>query len=47
MNVPTDLADCSALTLLELYRSGDASPVDATRAVLARIDRVNPVLNAF
>ena len=47
MNVPTDLADCSALTLLALYRSGDASPVDATRAVLARIDRVNPVLNAF
>ena len=47
MTTPTDLADCSALTLLALYRSGDASPVDATRAVLARIDRVNPVLNAF
>ena len=47
MTTPTDLADCSALTLLALYRSGEASPVDATRAVLARIDRVNPVLNAF
>jgi aspartyl-tRNA(Asn)/glutamyl-tRNA(Gln) amidotransferase subunit A len=44
---PTDLADCSALTLLALYRAGDASPVEATRAVLARIERLNPVLNAF
>jgi len=47
MTEPTDLADCSALTLLALYRSGDASPVEATRAVLARIERLNPVLNAF
>ena len=43
----TDLADCSALTLLALYRAGDASPVEATRAVLDRIERLNPVLNAF
>ena len=43
----TDLADCSALTLLALYRAGDASPVEATRAVLARIERFNPLLNAF
>ncbi|MCC7413285.1 MAG: amidase [Gammaproteobacteria bacterium] len=42
-----DLADCTATELLALYRSGQASPVDATRAVLARIERVNPVLNAF
>src|SRR6187402_67283 len=43
----TDLADCSALTLLALYRSGDASPVEATRAALDRIERFNPILNAF
>ncbi|MEO7150699.1 MAG: amidase [Burkholderiaceae bacterium] len=44
---PPDLADASATALLALYRSGAASPVEATRAVLARIERLNPVLNAF
>ena len=43
----TDLADCSATELLQLYRSRQASPVEATRAVLARIDALNPTLNAF
>lgn len=43
----TDLADCAAHELLQLYRTGQASPVDATRAVLARIDRLNPTLNAY
>ena len=43
----TDLPDCTAHELLALYRSGQASPVEATRAVLARIDRLNPVLRAF
>ena len=47
MNPATDLADCSAHELLTLYRSGEASPVEATKAVLARIDRIDPVLNAF
>ena len=47
MSPATDLADCSALTLLALYRAGDASPVEATRAVLARIERFDPLLNAF
>lgn len=42
-----DLADCTAAELLALYRSGQASPVEATRAALARIERLNPVLNAF
>jgi len=47
MPAATDLADCSASELLQLYRSGQASPVDATRAVLERIARLNPGLNAF
>ena len=47
MNLPTDLADCTATDLLALYRSGQASPVEATTAVLARIDRLNPALVAF
>ena len=47
MSDATDLAECSALQLLYLYRRRKASPVEATRAVLARIDRLNPVLNAF
>jgi aspartyl-tRNA(Asn)/glutamyl-tRNA(Gln) amidotransferase subunit A len=47
MGQATDLADCSATELLQLYRSRSASPVEATRAVLARIDRLNPRLNAY
>ena len=47
MPAATDLADCSASELLQLYRSGQASPVEATRAVLERIARLNPRLNAF
>ncbi len=43
----TDLADCSATELLQLYRSRAASPLEATQAVLARIDKLNPKLNAF
>jgi aspartyl-tRNA(Asn)/glutamyl-tRNA(Gln) amidotransferase subunit A len=43
----TDLADCTATDLLALYRSQQASPVEATNAVLARIERVNPRLLAF
>ena len=47
MTQATDLADCTAAELLALYRTRGASPVEATRAVLARIERVDPVLNAF
>ena len=43
----TDLADCTATELLQLYRSRQASPVEATHAVLKRIDALNPQLNAF
>jgi aspartyl-tRNA(Asn)/glutamyl-tRNA(Gln) amidotransferase subunit A len=47
MDTATDLADCSATELLQLYRSGRASPLEATQAVLARIESLNPRLNAF
>ncbi len=43
----TDLADCSATELLRLYRSRQASPLEATQAALARIHQHNPVLRAF
>ena len=42
-----DLTQCPAHELLQLYRSGQASPVEATQAVLARIERLNPQINAF
>ena len=41
------LADRPAHELLRLYRSGHASPVEATQAVLTRIAQQNPRLNAF
>ena len=44
---PTDLADCTATELLALYRTSQASPVEATQAALARIARHNPRLRAF
>ncbi|HLX29518.1 MAG TPA: amidase [Casimicrobiaceae bacterium] len=43
----SDLADLSATELIGLYRTKRASPVDAVRACLARIDALNPKLNAF
>ena len=43
----TDLTRLSATELLDLYRSRRASPLEATRAVLARIAALNPALNAF
>ena len=42
-----DLTQTPANELLTLYRSGQASPVDVTQAVLKRIERVNPQINAF
>jgi aspartyl-tRNA(Asn)/glutamyl-tRNA(Gln) amidotransferase subunit A len=42
-----DLCLLSANDLLNAYRRREISPVDVTRAVLDRIDRLNPKLNAF
>lgn len=43
----TDLTQCTATQLLSMFRSGQASPVEATQTVLHRIARLNPLLNAF
>ena len=45
--LPGQLAEFTATELLRAYRNGAASPVEATQAVLARIERLNPQLNAF
>ena len=45
--VATDLADCTATELLRLYRSRQASPIEATTAVLRRVERLNPQLLAY
>ncbi len=43
----TDLCALSATELLAGYRNKTISPVEATKAALARIRKLNPVLNAF
>jgi aspartyl-tRNA(Asn)/glutamyl-tRNA(Gln) amidotransferase subunit A len=43
----TDLADASATELAQLFSTRAASPLEATTAVLARIARCNPAINAF
>lgn len=43
----TDLCFTSAADLLNLYRMRSLSPVEVTQAVLDRIERLNPKLNAY
>ena len=43
----TDLCYMPAVELDRLIRAGDVSPVEITNAVLARIERLNPTLNAY
>jgi aspartyl-tRNA(Asn)/glutamyl-tRNA(Gln) amidotransferase subunit A len=54
MNIPTNLdpsqrglCALSARQLGALYRAGRLSPVDVVNAVLERIERLNPQINAF
>ena len=42
-----DLTFASAVTLAKLYRTRKASPLEVMQAVLARIDEVNPRVNAI
>ena len=46
-NADANPADLPATDLLAHYASGALSPVDATEAVLERIERTNPAVNAF
>jgi aspartyl-tRNA(Asn)/glutamyl-tRNA(Gln) amidotransferase subunit A len=43
----TDLCFLTAEQLVDLFRRGELSPVEVTEAVLARIEELNPRLNAF
>lgn len=43
----TDICYLSAVELIALYRSRQLSPVEATEAILARIEEVDPRVNAF
>jgi aspartyl-tRNA(Asn)/glutamyl-tRNA(Gln) amidotransferase subunit A len=42
-----DLCSLSATELLALYRKKKLSPVEVTKAVYERIEKLNPLLNAF
>ncbi|MFI7316259.1 amidase [Streptomyces venezuelae] len=43
----TELADLTAVQLVDGYRKGEFSPVDATRAALRRAEESQPQVNAF
>lgn len=45
--MPTRIERMSATELLSRYRRKTLSPVEATKATLAQIDRLNPTYNAF
>jgi amidase len=47
MTTPRDLTFTPAVDLARLYRARTASPLDVVQAVLARIDAVNPDVNAI
>lgn len=42
-----DLTQCTATELIELFRSGSASPVEVMQRTLERVDRIDPAINAF
>ena len=46
MTVATDLATMDATDQAELVRSGEASPEELVEAAIARVEQVNPQLNA-
>src|SRR5271169_6700660 len=47
MTSGNDVAYASAVTLLDLYRKKELSPVEATRLILDRLDALQPRINAF
>ena len=42
-----DLTQLTAGELIDLYRTGEASPVEALQQVLEKAERLEPILNAF
>ena len=42
-----DLTQLTATELIQLYRTGQASPVEAMQQILERVERVDPIINAF
>src|SRR4051812_7407628 len=47
MPLHDEIAYCSALDLKTRYASRELSPVEVTKAILERIDALNPTLTAF
>src|SRR3954468_19895408 len=47
MPLHDEIAYCSALDLKARYASRELSPVEVTKAILERIDDLNPSLTAF
>lgn len=47
MSGPTEICDLDAVETARQVRAGDLSPVEVAEAALARIDEVDPALNAF
>ena len=47
MSTKRDICFVSATELVRLYRARKASPLEVMQAVLARIDAVNPAVNAY
>ncbi len=47
MSAGHDIAYASAVSLLDLYRKKALSPVEVTRLLLDRLDRLQPKINAF
>ena len=47
MAAERDLCFTPAVELLKLYRARDASPLEVMQAIFARIDAVNPDVNAI
>ncbi len=45
--IPSDLCFVPAIELLRLYKTRKVSPLEVMNAVLARIDAINPKLNAY
>ena len=46
-DAPADIGEMDASQLNHFFGTGEVSPVDAAKAALDRIERFNPIVNAF